>query len=129
MSRKLIPIAGFWYSAVLSIPHSWPMTAHICTAQASCGTGSRHTAFPPQHPQTALHICPQIQATSRSFSSHSPWKEHFPFPSSMHFPKEAVRKSDSRLSSPVHTFMRDHSRTPASPGPRNPTLSHKPVQQ
>lgn len=88
------------------------------------------SASPNCSPRTGTS--PSGQPTSRSFSPHCPWKEHYAFPSSMHIPKEAVRRvtSDS-LTLPI-LFMRDHSRTPAwgpSPGPRNPTFSHKPVQQ
>lgn len=64
---------GSGTKAVLSIHHCLSVAVHeaqrICTdyspgQQTSSGTGSRHTVFPPQHPQAVLHIHVHLQAVN-----------------------------------------------------------------
>lgn len=103
-------------------PHLHQMSC-ICTAQAYCGTGSRHTAFLPQHPQTALHIHVHLQAASPypEASVHFPHgrnTSHSPVPRMFQKRLPGTVTPDS-LALPI-PCLRDHSRTP-SPGPRNPT--------
>ena len=74
---------------MLSIHHCWSVTAHkaqhSCTDQSpgqltSSGTRSRHTIFPPQHPQVALQIHVHTHTQASPNAPHGRNNFHSPIP-------------------------------------------------
>lgn len=127
MSREHFRIGGFWYKSCakhssLLVCGCARSTAHLHRLQSRPADifwhrEQAHSLPSSASPSCSSHTCtsPSSQLTYTSFIQHSPWKEQFPFLSSMHAPKEAARNSNSRLSSTTPT----QHETPDSPGPRN----------